>query len=180
MSKTKNTLTTKIDPEKLLPSFGDHPGAAIAEEHPFWLGLTADCPINQLDIAGLHFPKSEEEIVTNPAGRQVRVPVHGALNFHVNKKHFDDLVKVLPRVIIRGAGAGGRKFIIPNEKNIADATTNGRVVKPYVRHPGDRPATDFMYFIHIPEKHRGREYVTISDVGLEWPAALEEIDNFLE
>lgn len=171
--------TTKINPSALLPNFKEHPGAAIAEEHPFWLGLTSDCPINQLDIAGLHFPKAEEEIVVNPAGKQVRVPVHGALNYHVSRKHFDDLVKVLPRVIIRGAGAGGRKFIIPDEKKIADAAVHGRQVKPYVRQPGDRPATDFMYFVHVPDKNRGRDYQTVSTVGLEWPAALEEIDDLL-
>ena len=187
---TKNK-TTSVDPSRLAPDFDNIPGELIAEEYSFWLGVTADCPRGQIDVAGLHFPKKEEEIVINDAGKQVRVPQHGALNFTVTKYHFDELVKNLSRLVIRpnkirnsdetGENIGdpvqrakGQLIKIPDEKMIAGAADSGRRLKPYVKQPGDRPATEFMYFLHAPDKVRGNKYQTISEVGLEWPGAIEE------
>tara|TARA_R110000824_G_scaffold142670_1_gene309921 strand:+ start:73 stop:708 length:636 start_codon:yes stop_codon:yes gene_type:complete len=186
---TNNKITT-VDPSRLAPDFDNIPGELIAEEHSFWLGVTADCPRGQIDVAGLHFPKKEEEIVINDAGKQVRVPQHGAINFTVTKYHFDELVKLLSRLVIRpskvrkndetGENIGdpvqnskGQLIKIPDEKMIAGASESGRRLKPYVKQPGDRPATEFMYFTHAPDKVRGAKYQTISEVGLEWPVAIE-------
>jgi len=190
-TKTK-TQTTIIDPSRLAPDFENIPGLITAKEFTFWLGLTSDCPCGQIDVAGLHFPRAEEDIVINEAGKQVRVPKHGTLNNTVTKYHFDELIKVLPRLVIRfnkvvesdGVGenigdpvqrAKGRLIKIPSESMIAGASEHGRQLKPYIKQPGDRPATDFMYFNHCPERVRGLKYQTISEVGLEWPEATEEI-----
>ena len=70
--------------------------------------------------------------------------------------------------------AKGQLIKIPDEKMIAGAADSGRRLKPYVKQPGDRPATEFMYFLHAPDKVRGNKYQTISEVGLEWPGAIEE------
>ena len=164
----------------------------MAEEYTFWLGLTQDCPQGQIDVAGLHFPRNEEEIVTNEAGKQVRVPQHGAINMTVTKFHFEELVRLLPRLVIRfkkvvtkdesGENTGdpiqrakGHLVKIPDEKMVAGAAEHGRRLKPYVKQPGDRPATDYMYFLHAPQNVRGTHYQTIADVGLEWPGELEAI-----
>ena len=190
-TKTK-TQTTIIDPSRLAPDFENIPGLITAKEFTFWLGLTSDCPCGQIDVAGLHFPRAEEDIVLNEAGKQVRVPKHGTLNNTVTKHHFDELIKVLPRLVIRfnkviesdGVGenigdpvqrAKGRLIKIPSESMIAGASEHGRQLKPYIKQPGDRPATDFMYFSHCPERVRGIKYQTISEVGLEWPEATKEI-----
>ena len=60
------------------------------------------------------------------------------------------------------------------------AESGGRsTLKKYVKRPGDRPAIEFMYFIYAPNNVRGLEYQTIADVGLEWPAELQAIDELL-
>tara|TARA_R100000458_G_scaffold11201_1_gene8959 strand:+ start:3998 stop:4630 length:633 start_codon:yes stop_codon:yes gene_type:complete len=189
--KNQKTKTTTVDPSVLAPDFDNIPGELVAEEYPFWLGVTADCPRGQIDVAGLHFPKKEEDIILNDAGKQVRVPQHGALNFTVTKHHFEELVRLLSRLVIRphkvidadGTGENigdpvqnskGRLIKIPDDKMLAGASESGRKLKPYVKQPGDRPATEFMYFIYAPDKVRGNKYQTIAEIGLEWPGTLDE------
>ena len=190
------TKTTRVSAAQLAPDFNDLPGELELTEHSFWLGVTADCPRGQIDVAGLHFPKAEEQIVLNAAGKQVRVPVIGALNRKVTRLHFEELVKVLPRLVIRpskpvaqdGSGentgdpierAKGRLIKIPDEKMIAGASEHGRRLEPYVKQPGDRPATEFMFFIHAPSGKRGVEYQTIAEAGLEWPEEIEAVEELL-
>jgi hypothetical protein len=196
MTTQTKTKTTSVDPSLLAPDFDNLPGELIAEEYTFWLGVTSDCPRGQIDVAGLHFSKSEEEIVINDAGKQVRVPKHGTLNMTVTKHHFEELLKVLPRLVIRpskavtqdGSGentgdpvqrAKGKLIKIPDDKMIAGVAESGRRLKPYVRRPGDRPATEFMYFMHAPEGVRGLNYQTIAEAGLEWPAVIQEVDDLM-
>ena len=198
MTNTKTTFkrSTKIDPSRLAPDFDNIPGELVAEEYPFWLGVTADCPRGQIDVAGLHFPKKEESIVINDAGKQVRVPEHGTLNFTITKHHFEELIRLLPRLVIRphkqiasdnsGENTGdpvqrskGKLIKIPDDAMIAGASESGRRLKPYVKQPGDRPATEFMYFTYAPDKVRGTSYQTIAEAGLEWPAELEAIDDLM-
>lgn len=207
--KAAKAETTHVDPSKLQADFDSYEGLAVMEEHPFWMGLTADCPINQIDVGGLHFPKMEEEIVINNAGKQVRVPVVGALNYHVTRENFDALIEVLPRIVIRftepeieedenamgpdGQNTGQPRRVrrgylvkIPtkeqieaNEKDIRDNGGRGRRLRRYVRQPSDRPASEFMFFQHVADKRRGHNYQTIAEEGLNWPEVLEEIDALL-
>lgn len=198
MQTTTEQKTTYVDPSSLAPDFDNIPGELVADEYSFWLGLTADCPRGQIDVAGLHFPKKEEKIVINDAGKQVRVPQHGALNFTVSKHHFEALMEVLPRLIIRpkevrkdpekGENTGGpvhntkgELIKIPSAKMLAGIVESGgrSTLKKYVKRPGDRPAIEFMYFIFAPNNVRGLEYQTIAEVGLEWPAELQAIDELL-
>jgi len=194
---TKNlSKTTKVAAARLAPDFNNLPGETHTSEHTFWLGITADCPRGQIDVAGLHFPKSEEKIVINDAGKQVRVPVFGSINAKVTKFHFEELVKVLPRLVIRpsksilqdasGQNTGdpvqrvkGRLIKIPDAKMIAGYAEHGRKLEPYIQQPGDRPATEFMYFIHAPKGVRGTEYQPIAETGLEWPEEIKAIEDLL-
>ena len=190
------TNTTKVPASQLAPDFNNIPGELELTEHTFWLGVTADCPRGQIDVAGLHFPKAEEQIVINAAGKQVRVPVIGAINKTVTRLHFEELVKVLSRLVIRptkpvlqdGTGvntgdpierAKGRLIKIPDAKMIAGATASGRRLDPYVKQPGDRPATEFMFFVHAPKGVRGTEYQTIAEAGLEWPEEIKAVEELL-
>lgn len=198
MTTTTETKPTHVDPSKLAPDFENIEGEIVANEHTFWLGVTVDCPRGQIDVGGLHFPKNEEDIIVNDSGKQVRVPKHGTINKTVTKRHFDELVKVLPRLVIRpnkvrhedGSGkntgdpvqrAKGRLIKIPSKKMLADAEASGRALKPYVKRPGDRPASEFMYFIHAPTGHRSPDdrYQTIATVGLEWPAEIQAEEDLM-
>lgn len=193
---TQPSKSTKVAASRLAPDFNNLPGELDLRNHTFWLGVTADCPCGQIDVAGLHFPKAEEQIVINAAGKQVRVPVIGALNATVTRLHFEEMIRVLPRLVIRpvkqvlqdGSGqntkdpierAKGRLIKIPDEKMIAGATTHGRRLNPYVKQPGDRPATEFMFFVHAPNGKRGVEYQTIADTGLEWPEEIKAVEDLL-
>lgn len=181
------TTPNKITPGALAPDFDNLPGEIIATEKTFWLGVTDDCPRGQIDIAGLHFPKMEEDIrVDKRTGKQTRVAVQGTINATVTKLHFDALVDLLPRLVIRqgrnapertgGEDIGdpiqqakGRIVKIPDAKMMVGAEGPGRRLAPYVKQPGDRPATEFMFFIHAPDGHRGHSPKTISETGIEWP-----------
>lgn len=198
MTTETPTKTTKVDPSNLVPDFENIPGEAVADEHTFWLGVTTDFPQGQIDVAGLHFSKHEEQIVTNPAGDQVRNPVFGSINRGVTKHHFKELVKVLPRLVVRftkpveqdstGKNIGdpvsqakGHLIKIPNEAMMVGAETHGRKLKPYVQRPGDRPASEFMYFAYAPNGARGAEVPkTIAEIGLEWPGELQLQEDLSE
>ena len=186
----------KHSPEDLLPDFDNIPGEFRATFHTFWIGLTPDCPRGQIDVAGLTFVKATEKITTDHVGKQVRVPSPGYLDHEVTKEKFERLAEELRRMVIRprhqinhdGAGENtrdpvqrfhGKLLKIPNEQTAAAMRENGRNVTPYVKQPGDRPAADFMYCVHVPEgQTRPAEYVTISEAGLEWPEAAE-LSEFL-
>ena len=173
---TQTVAPAKVNPSALAPDFENISGELVADEHPFWLGVTADYPRGQIDVAGLHFPKNEESIIINDAGKQVRVPKIGTVNKTITRHNFDELVRLLPRLVVRvervateDQRAKGHLIKIPDAKAKADASESGRVLKPYVKRPGDRPATEFMYFVHAPSGRRGHEFQTISEAGIEWP-----------
>ncbi len=193
---TTATKTTKVDAASLAPDFDNIPGELIAEEYCFWMGVTADCPRGQIDVAGMCFPRGTERISINDAGKQVRVPENGTLNQFVSRHHFEELCKVLPRLVIRpskpvlqdGSGENigdpinrskGKLIKIPDEKMIAGAADGGRRLKPYVKREGDRPATEFMYFIYAPSGVRGPNFQTIAEAGLEWPAEIQAVEDLL-
>jgi len=195
------TKTTTIDPSEFTPDFDNIPGDFTAVEFPFWLGVTADCPRHSIDVAGLHFPAANERIVKNETtGKQVRVPEHGTLNFTVTRQHVEALRRDLKRFVVRfrdhpavtndGTGENigdpverarrGKLIKIPTQEQIdASVKSGGRAFKPYIKQPGDRPAADYMYFIHVPDRVRGREIRTISETGIVWPEELAEIDEIL-
>jgi len=181
---TTKTNPHKIDPAALAPDFDNLPEEHVGKRGTFWMGLTKDCPLGQIDVAGLHFPGYNEVIGTDNAGRQTRHGVIGALNSEVTRTHFDELVKVMPRLVVRferlpksaleqpeDDKVRRRALLIkiPDEAMIAGATAHGRTLKPYRRMEGDRPASEFMFFHHAPLGVRGLEYQTIAEVGLEWP-----------
>ena len=192
--QTETPSTTLVNPTTLAPDWDNLPGEIVAEEYPFWIGVTADCPRGQIDVAGLHFPKVEEEITTNHTGQQVRVPKVGTVNKTVTKRHFLALVKVLPRLVIRqshaveeptdGSGknigdpaerAKGRLIKIPTEDQIL-GIDGQRKLAPYVKQPGDRPASEFMFFTYAPDGLHGSQIRTIAEAGLEWPEEIEELE----
>lgn len=174
------TNKNKVSVAALEPNFAELPDEIQVFEKTFWLGLSADCPRGQIDVAGLHFPKLEEEIKRNQAGKQVRNPVIGCINKTVTRAHFDALVKALPRYIIRPhkdadlddpkSLAKGKLIKLPDPEAVHEGPEMRRKLKPYVQRPGDRPATEFMFFMHAPSGKRGNEYQTIAEAGgLEWP-----------
>lgn len=203
MSEQKST---KIAAETLLPDFENHPGLAIAKPVAYWLGLTTDCPANQIDCAGLHFPKVQEMIVPNPQdpGKKVRVPVIGGLDANVTEDKILRLQEVLPRLVIRflsepaqkeqpgtGQNTGdpvvrarkGYVITIPTEQMVEDARANGKTLKPYIRLPNDEPAANYMYLQVCPDqKLPARGTIapsTIGEIGIEWPNEIQSVDDLL-
>jgi hypothetical protein len=188
----KKQNSNRVEAAALLPDFDNLPGDLQATYEAFHLGLTHDCPLGQIDVAGLHFPGYNEVIETNNAGQQVRTPGTGTVNRVVTRQHFDALVEVLPRLVIRftsprtdepgtGQNVGdpvsrrkGYLIKIPDERMIAGATAHGRQLKPYVKQEGDEPAAKFMFFLHAPDGLRHQRFVSIADNGLDWPSREEE------
>lgn len=180
------TKSTRVDPSKLAPDFTNIPGEVVASQKCFWLGITQDIGIRQIDVAGLHFPVRQERITHNDQGQQVRIPEDGALNKTVTRYHFDKLVEVLPRLVIRQLPPRrletrpgkpekelprAQLIKIPSSEMIAGVTKNGQQLRPYVKQPGDRPASEFLFFHHAPNGQRGPQgsQRPISETGLEWP-----------
>ena len=194
---TTEKNTTKVAAADLAPDFDNIPGDLVADEYVFWMGVTPDCPRGQIDVAGMSFPRGTERIhIDDVTGRQTRIPESGTLNKFVTRVHFEKLCEVLPRLVIRpskvinedGSGENigdpiqrskGKLIKIPDEAAIAGARENGRKLKPYVKQKGDRPATEFMYFVYAPNGVRGASYQTIAEAGLEWPAEIQAVEDFM-
>jgi len=200
--------TTHVDGNLLVPNFDDLPGVTLGTEHAYWMGVTPDCPISQINIVGLNFPKRNEIFVAdpvNPGGQKIRVPSIGGLHRAVTQDHIIALREVLPRLVIRFAtetpgqqeepGTGvntGHVFkrqrkaelvIIPTSAQIVKAKENGTQVPRYSRHAGDRAAAEFMFFkLCLDQAVPRRELTcpeTIFQGGIFWPEDINEINALL-
>ena len=108
MTTALENRTTHVGGELLVPKFDELPGVTGGDEHAYWMGVTPDCPIAQINIAGLNFPKRNEIFMVdpiNPGGQKIRVPAIGGLHKKVTQDHILALREVLPRLVIRFAAA---------------------------------------------------------------------------
>lgn len=163
---------------------------AIEDARWYWIGVTADCPVGFITVGGECFTKIEEIVAKDPNGGTSRSPVPGSLV----KLTRDKLVRMaerIPRTVIRFldgsddatenhlAVPGQTKrppraqvITIPSPEQVEADRASGRATRTYRRHPGDRPAAQFLY-CHPVERQdrpmRGHEYQTLDQTGLEWP-----------
>lgn len=200
--------TTLVDGHLLVPNFDELPGVCLGDEHAYWMGLTPECPIGQIDIVGLNFPKRNEIFVVDPlkpGGQKIRVPAIGGLHQKITQDHILGLREALPRLVIRFAnaeseqqeergtgkntgdafkrGVRAKLVKIPTPAQVADAIKNGTRIPRYVREAGDKPAADFMFFkLCLNQETPRRELTppeTIAKGGIFWPGDIDEINALL-
>jgi hypothetical protein len=167
-----------------------------------------ECPIGQINVAGLNFPKRNEIFMAdplNPGGQKIRVPSIGGLHKTITQDHILALREILPRLIIRFSGVEtaqqeevgtgtniGHKFKrgvkaklvkIPTPAQIVSARENGTKVPRYVREHGDRPAAEYMFFKLCLDQNAPRRELTppetIATGGIFWPGDIDEINALL-
>lgn len=195
-----------IPNEAFLADLDTQPGLAVDMAYAYWLGVTAACPANQIDCAGLHFPKMQERIIPDPnrPGEHVRVPVIGGLDRHVTRDKLDALREIVSRLVIRfieapeaqeepGTGENigdvvrrarkGYVITIPTEAQIQAAKDEGRTLRRYTRQPHDEPAAKYMYMRLCEDQtdpQRGLAAPpTLAEVGVSWPDGSDAPDEGL-
>ena len=165
---------------------GHAPG--VLQQRRYWVGIFPNCPVECIDVAGVNFPKVNEDIVDNPlnpGGPKTRVPVIGTITF-LSKAQIALLNERIPLVVVRflngeqeehGTGENrgdahlrrrGHLITIPNEQQMASPRNKRR----YIQRSGDEPAADFM-FAHLCEDQEngkcGQIYPeSLAETGLEW------------
>lgn len=192
---------TKIKGRDLVPDF-DAPLSGSLSEYVYWVGVTPSCPVEHIDLAGINFPKLNENIIPDPsrAGRTQRIPVIGSL---VNLT--EDKIRLmrdrLPRSIIRfsdnqeakgvqeepGTGQNlgdlhlqprkGFLIRIPTDEYVKERQAAGRATRHYVRKKGDEPVARYMFAVLCADQNnpaRGEYYPEVlENTGLEWPEEME-------
>jgi hypothetical protein len=158
----------------------------VSERFTFWCGLTDNCPVNQIDVAGVGFVKTVDKVINDRAsGTTNRVPQPGGL-IRIDKKQFNRLCEALPRIIIRfkrqpevrsTGNTGdpevrakkGHLVTIPADETVQALEKNGLPVRNYSREPGDEPAARYMYCEYREDGKRGHEAGTIEEIGIPVP-----------
>ena len=167
----------------------------IEKEYFYWVGVLPSCPVEYIDLAGINFPKINENIIpaSDRTGGTQRVPVIGSITL-LTEKRLELMREVLPRTVIRffeapgvqeepGTGQNlgdlhvrprkGHRITIPTDKEIEIRRKQGRPARLYVPGPHDEPAARYMFAqLCKDQEHpeRGDHYPDTLDItGLEWP-----------
>lgn len=192
------TSKTKIAGSALVPSKRSVTGRV--RQYRYWVGVTPSCPVEAIDLAGINFPKVNENIVDDPlrTGEKRRVPVIGSIVFLTEDK-IRRMRERLPRTVIRflddkgqrdepgtGENVGdnhvrprrGQLITIPSAEEIQARRAANRPAREYVEHPNDVPAARFMFAVLCEDQERGSRGDYYPDVlentGLEWPDEIED------
>lgn len=180
--------------------------AGTSRRFRYWVGITASCPVNGIDLAGISFPKVNEQIVPDPnrTGRKRRRLVAGAIVWLTADK-IRLMRERLPRTVVRfldegavkdEAGTGenigdvaqrprrGQIITIPTDKELTDRRARGKVARPYVPdEKRDVPAARFMFAVLCEDQDKPEQGEFYPDpleiTGLEWPDELAELDKLL-
>lgn len=176
-------------------------------EYRYWVGVSPTCPVEFIDLAGINFPKVNEQLVPDPmrTGKKKRAPKVGALVWLTEAK-IKLMQDRLPRTVIRfldgksvkeEAGTGenigdvaerprrGQIITIPTDAEVAERRAKGKPTRAYTPDPArDVPASRFMFAQLCPnQKHpeRGEFYPDPLEVsGLSWPDELASLDDILK
>lgn len=185
--------SARIDGADLLPDLGNHT-VSVVEEYRYWVGVLPGCPREHIDLAGINFPKINENLVDQRgSNKKQRVPVIGAI-VTLTADKIRRMRERLPRTVIRfyddqgekeepgtGLNVGdnyrqprrGQVITIPTAENVETARRNNRPARQYSPHPNDRPAAEFMFCVLCKNQERGERgdvYPdTLDKTGLEWP-----------
>jgi len=188
----------KITAESLVPDWGDHALAGLAQTFTYWVGVIPSCPVESIDLAGIAFPKMNELLVPDPLRTNVkrRVPVIGSI-VRLTYEHIQRMRERLPRTIVRlydggqeqepgtGQNVGdnhvrpkrGQLITIPSPELVEARRSRGKPIRLYSRQPNDVPAANYMFAILCKDQERGERSEhypdTLNVTGIDWPGNLE-------
>lgn len=167
----------------------------------YWTGCLPGCPVEAVDIAGVHFPKVQLEMAKIPGSsqKQARIPAFGALQA-VSEHQIHLLRELIPRTVVRfheaqreEAGTGtntGDDYVRPRRGFVLRAQTEaelkirrdaGRIARAYRRQPGDEPIARYLYAVLCTDQsrpRRGTDYpdtLDVTGIATLWPAADDEL-----
>jgi hypothetical protein len=167
------------------------PGVIV--ETAYWIGAFPACCGEGLDVAGINFPKINEEIRKGigSGNNTERIPRIGAIA-RLSQQKVDEIREKLPQCVIRfkepetathqtdaldytQPRRNGQPIRIPTEAQIKAARKVGRNLPPYVRRPFDEPAARFLFAVPCTDQNnptRGEAYPeSLEDIDIEWPKA---------
>lgn len=187
---------TKFEGKSLVPDLEKN-RTAVSRLYWYWIGVTPNCPVDEVQIVGTGFPKVEEK-VTQINGKTQRHPLIGKL-VQLDEAAIRRLRERLPRTVIRfidakdqheepGTGMNlgdvyerkrrGHLITIPRESDVAEIEKQGRAVRRYVQDPRDQPAARYMFAQICDDQERGNRGAvypeTLETTGLEWPDEMKD------
>ena len=192
-------LTTHIKGEDLVPDFERLGQGRVSKRYTYWVGITPSCPVESITLAGINFPKLNEELLPDPmrTGNMKRRPVIGAI-VRLTQKHIERIKEQLPRTVIRfrddkgtreepGTGENlgdlherprrGEVITVPTPETIAARQRAGKALNAYVPRAGDVPAARYLFAFLCADQGKGERLDHYPDVlettGLGWPDEIE-------
>jgi hypothetical protein len=200
---SKPKVRTHIAGKDLTPDIADlAKGSGVQRAYRYWVGVTPSCPVQSITVAGIDFPKVNENLIMDPSGtnKMVRSPVIGAIVF-LDEVRVRLLRERLPLTIIRfteekselgeplrsvvdGQTIGdahrqprrGHVITIHGKEEIEQRRKDGTGFNPYVPGPNDVPAARFMFAQLCEDQEHGSrsDYYpeVLEETGLEWPEEL--------
>lgn len=143
----------------------------------FHVGLLPNVPRGQIDIAGVHFPKYQEDVRIDPEnGKTIRTKKRGAV-VPLSQHQLDELEKRLPKLFLRTFRSGVRidgqntgetsprygaklmkeKSIEEHEREQASNREAGMIVnhvyRPIIFEKGDKRVAEVLYMRFLGGKH---------------------------
>ena len=196
---TPQPAQTHIAGSDLVPDITSHKAQqGVARTFKYWVGVTPSCPREHIDLAGINFPKVNENLVSDPmrTGNKRRVPVIGSI-VDLDQRKILKMRDRLRRTVIRflddagqteepgtGQNVGdnhvrprrGQIITIPTDEDIEDRGRRGKPTNAYRPHPNDVPAARYMFAQICDDQDKGSrgEYYpdTLETTGLSWPDEL--------
>lgn len=181
--KSGKVKTKKVTPEALAPDMAVADG--MTKRTKYWYGAMPDSPIDPIHVAGITFAKVMEVLSIGPGNETLRSAYLGCCS-ELTSEQTQAFAKALPRLVMRtveraigGMSDGtqdtevkdptiirtGHILRIPSDDEVVAMKERGNY-RPYVRQPGDRPVSDFIFFIR--QDMRGAEYpAPVSQTGIE-------------
>lgn len=161
----------------------------VGEDRLYWVGMLDECPLHNVDVAGINFPKYNEKLVPSRRDptRQERVSHPGSLVV-LNERKLSMLAEQLPRRVIRmqatpddnhvSAGEnvgdpvtrGRRGYLV--KIPASDADTSARQYRPYHYQKGDVPLATFLFAVPCPSGEAATKPPdSVVETGLVWETA---------
>lgn len=201
-------VKTQLSGDSLTANIGslsDQQG--LSRTYQYWVGVSPTCPVEFIDLAGINFPKVNEQLVPDPmrTGKKKRAPKVGAI-VRLDESKIKLMRGRMARTIIRflddqgvqdepGTGENigdvavrprrGQVLTIPTEEEIQERRRQGKPTRAYTPNPKrDVPASRFMFAQLCPNQdhpERGEFYPDPLEVtGLSWPDSLDDIADILK
>jgi len=187
---------THISGSELVPNLDEQrKQLGVSRTYKYWVGVTPSCPREHVDLAGINFPKVNENLVDDPlrTGNKRRVPVIGSI-VDLSEAQVRLMRDKLKRTIIRftdnsgeaeepGTGQNigdnhkrprrGQLITIPTAEETADRIARNKPSRTYRPHANDVPAARYMFAQICDDQDKGSrgEYYpeTLETTGLWWP-----------